>query len=314
MGFLRVLESIRTPALDTFFGLVTHVGDETVFMALAIVIFWCVSKRQGYYLFAVGFFGTVINQTLKITCRIPRPWILDSDFTIVESAREAASGYSFPSGHTQNAVGTLGVIGVSNRQTWVRALCGVFAVLVPFSRMYLGVHTPQDVLVSVAIAVALVVILQPWFRTEVHFRKAAPIVLWGLAAMVGCYTAYVLLFPFPADIDAHNLASATKNAYTMVGVAAGLLVSYYIDKNYLLFEEQAPFWGQVCKLVIGFTLLMAIRIGLKQPLLTLFGGHQAATAVRYFAMVFFAGVIWPLTFPLWQGVGNVRRKKRSRYL
>ncbi len=306
MGFLRVLESIRTLVLDAFFGAVTYVGDETVFMALAIIVFWCVSKRQGYYLFTVGFFGTVCNQFLKITCRIPRPWVLDPDFTIVESAREAASGYSFPSGHTQNVVGTLGVIAVSNRQVWVKALCGVFLVLVPFSRMYLGVHTPKDVLVSILIAALLVAVLQPCFRTEPDFRRTAPLLLWGLAAAVGCYTAYVLLFPFPADIDPHNMASAVKNAYTMVGVSAGLLISYYVDKNLLLFEEQAPFLGQVGKLVVGFALLMGIKAGLKEPLLTLFDGHQAATAVRYFLMVLFAGVIWPVTFPLWQNVG--RRK------
>ncbi len=313
MGFLKLLEGLRTPALDTFFGTITYVGDETVFMALAIIVFWCVSKRQGYYLFAVGFFGTVCNQFLKITCRIPRPWVLDPDFTIVESAREAASGYSFPSGHTQNVVGTLGVIAVSNRQTWVRALCGVFLVLVPFSRMYLGVHTPKDVLVSILIAAVLVAALYSCFRTEPDFRKTTPIILLVLAAAIAGYSVYVLLYPFPADIDPHNLASATKNAYTMMGVVVGLLVSYYVDKNVLLFEEQAPLLGQIGKLVIGFALLVGIRAGLKAPLLTLFHGHQAATAVRYFLMVIFAGVIWPITFPLWQRVGIGHRPQRKKY-
>ncbi len=304
MAFLRLLENIRQPFLDTFFGAVTHVGDETVFMALAIIIFWCVSKRQGYFLFAVGFFGTVINQFLKITCRIPRPWVLDPEFSIVESAREAASGYSFPSGHTQNVVGTLGVIAVSNRQKWVRILCGIFLVLVPFSRMYLGVHTPKDVLVSVLIAIVLIVVLRQCFVNDFVYRKSTPWVLWILAAVVVAYGAYMLLFPFPADIDAHNFASAMKNAYTMLGVAAGLLITYYVDKNYLLFEEQAPFLGQAGKLIIGFALLMGIKAGLKTPLLALFNGHQAATALRYFAMVVFAGVLWPMTFPLWQKVGK----------
>lgn len=313
MGFLRVLEGIRTPVMDSFFGAVTYVGDEVVFMALAILVFWCVSKRQGYYLFAVGFFGTVINQFLKITCRIPRPWVLDPDFTIVESAREAASGYSFPSGHTQNVVGTLGVIAVSNRQTWVRALCGVFLVLVPFSRMYLGVHTPKDVLVSILIAVVLVVVMQPCFRTEPDARKMAPRILWALAAAVVGYSVYVLVYPFPADIDPHNMASALKNAYTMMGVAAGLLLTYYVDKNYMLFEVEAPLLGQLGKLVVGFALLMGIKAGLKAPLLALFQGHQAATAVRYFLMVIFAGILWPMSFPFWQRLGGKRPVRRRKY-
>ena len=66
MQFLYWLESLRNPALDAFFSLITHLGSETLFIAIAIVVFWCVGKKQGYYLMTVGFFGTVINQFLKV--------------------------------------------------------------------------------------------------------------------------------------------------------------------------------------------------------------------------------------------------------
>ena len=92
--------------------------------------FWCVSKEEGYYLLFVGFFGTVLNQFLKLLCRIPRPWVLDPNFTIVESARAAATGYSFPSGHTQNAVGTFGAMALRTERKWVRGVCIALIVLV----------------------------------------------------------------------------------------------------------------------------------------------------------------------------------------
>ena len=145
MGFLRLLESIRIPALNVFFSGITYCGDEIAFMVVAFALFWCVNKRTGYYAFLVGLFGTVGNQWLKIACRIPRPWVLDPNFTIVESARAAATGYSFPSGHTQNAVGTFGAMALRTERKWVRGVCITLIVLVPFSRMYLGVHTPLDV-------------------------------------------------------------------------------------------------------------------------------------------------------------------------
>ena len=85
MQVLYALESIRTPWLDTVMAAITHLGEETVFMVAALFVFWCVSKRHGYYLLAVGFAGTVLNQFLKLLFRIPRPWVLDSNFTIVES-------------------------------------------------------------------------------------------------------------------------------------------------------------------------------------------------------------------------------------
>ena len=145
MGVLYALESIRTPALDKIMSVITLLGGELFFMVIAVTVFWCVSKREGYYLMIVGFFGTVINQFLKILCCVPRPWIKDPDFTIVESARAEATGYSFPSGHTQNAVATYGGIARYTRRGWLRVVLVVLTVLIAFSRMYLGVHTPLDV-------------------------------------------------------------------------------------------------------------------------------------------------------------------------
>ena len=110
MSFLYMLEKIRIPVLNELMLAVTTLGEETAFLVIALIIFWCVDKKKGYYVMAVGFAGTIINQILKLACRVPRPWVLDPNFTILEQAREAAAGYSFPSGHTQTAVGTFGSI------------------------------------------------------------------------------------------------------------------------------------------------------------------------------------------------------------
>ncbi|MBP3369649.1 MAG: phosphatase PAP2 family protein, partial [Clostridia bacterium] len=108
MSFLYFLEGLRNSVFDAIFSVITLCGEETVFMAVGMIVFWCFCKYQGYYLLSVGFIGTLLNQFLKIICRVPRPWVKDPSFTIVESAREAASGYSFPSGHTQTSVGLFG--------------------------------------------------------------------------------------------------------------------------------------------------------------------------------------------------------------
>ena len=72
MALLYWFESIRTPVLDTLMQLITRLGEETFFLAAALYVLWCVDKRRGYYLLSVGFMGTLINQWLKIACRIPR--------------------------------------------------------------------------------------------------------------------------------------------------------------------------------------------------------------------------------------------------
>ena len=182
MAFLKFLEGIRNPFFDWFFSLITLIGDETVFLVIALVVFWCVSKREGYYLLFVGFFGQIINNFLKLIFRIPRPFIIDKTLTTVGNVEERALGYSFPSGHTQNIAGTLGTIHAKSKKLWIRIPCIVIIVLVAFSRMYLGVHTPLDVFVSLGIALVLVLALYPMFKTEERFEKFMPYLV--IAAIV----------------------------------------------------------------------------------------------------------------------------------
>ena len=148
MELLYALESIRTPFLDKLMGLITNLGGEAVFIVAAIVVFWCLSKSCGYYMMTVGFAGTIINQFLKLWFRIPRPWVKDPNFTIVESARAEATGYSFPSGHTQNAFAVFGSPARFFKNTALRIIFIFLIALTAFSRMYVGVHTPLDVGVS----------------------------------------------------------------------------------------------------------------------------------------------------------------------
>lgn len=296
MELLYWFETIRTPALDTAMSLVTRLGEETFFMVAALFVFWCVDKRRGYYLLAVGFTGTLINQWLKIVCRVPRPWVRDPHFTIVESARDGAAGYSFPSGHTQSAVGVFGGVARFTRRWWLRCVCLVLLVLVSVSRMYLGVHTPADVGVSFAVTAALVLLLYPLIESTLWFPGRMYVILGVLLGVSGAFVAFVELFPFPADVDGANLAEAVKNAWSMAGAVGGMLLVCLFDNRLLQFPNRAPWWGQLVKLLGGLVLVVLVKSLLKAPLLALCGGHQAAHALRYFLMVLTAGALWPMTF------------------
>ena len=296
MELLYWFESIRMPILDTLMSLITHLGEETFFMVAALYVFWCVDKRRGYYLLSVGFAGTLVSQWLKIACRIPRPWVLDPNFTIVESARAQAGGYSFPSGHTQSAVGWMGGIARFTRRWWLRAVCVVLLLLVSVSRMYLGVHTPADVGVGFVIAVVLVFALYPLIESTLWFPGRLYLIIGGMLAASLAFVGFVELFPFPADVDAANLAGAVKNAYSMTGAVAGVLAVSVFDNQLLQFPNRAPWWGQLIKLAGGLVLVVLAKSLLKAPLLALCGGHEAAHAVRYFLMVLVAGGVWPMSF------------------
>lgn len=295
MDFLKLLESIRTPFLDAVVSLVTHLGAETLFMVVALVFFWCVDKHRGYFLLFGGFLGTVCNQFLKMAFRIPRPWVLDPEFTIVESAREGATGYSFPSGHTQCATGLYGGVARSSKRRAVQITGVALCFVIAFTRMYLGVHTPKDVIVSLVIGFALVLLLYPLIEAS----RTNPKFMYGVIAFSALLTLANLLFvscyPFPADVDAVNLADAQENAWKLLAAVVGIALIYPIEHKWIRFETRAVWWAQILKMVGGLVIVVLVKSLLKAPLNALFGVN-VGSFVRYFLMVTSAGLLWPLTF------------------
>jgi undecaprenyl-diphosphatase len=294
MEFLYFLEKLRVPVLNELMLLVTHLGEETAFLVLALVVFWCVDKYRGYFVLGVGLMGTVLSQFMKLLFRIPRPWVPDENFTILEEARTEAGGYSFPSGHTQTAVGTFGSIAASTKRKTVGILCIILAVLVGFSRMYVGVHTPADVLVGALLSVALIAVLYPFMLGKC--KKGLPVVFLAMLAVSIGFLLYVELLPDPEALDPHNYESAMKNAYTLLGCCTGVLVVYFVDEKKLDFQTEAVWWAQILKVVLGLGAVLAVKEGLRAPLDALFAGHLAARAVRYFLIVVVSGIVWPLSF------------------
>ena len=302
MEFLYMLEKIRMPGLNEFMLTITRLGEETAFLVLALIVFWCVDKKRGYLLMSVGFLGTMANQFMKLWFRIPRPWVLDENFTILEAAREAATGYSFPSGHTTSAVGTFGSIAATAKHRWTVWLCVILAVLVGFSRMYIGVHTPLDVIVGALTSLVLILTLRKCVNSH---RGMKVLIALMIAAAIGLL-AFVELYPFPADTDEHNLESGLKNAYTMIGCMTGVAIVYAGEKKYVNFSTAAVWWAQILKAVLGFGLVLAVKEGLRAPLEALLGDPLPARAVRYFLIVVTAGLIWPLSFRFFAKLGRIR--------
>ncbi len=304
MELLYALESIRTPFLDKLMGLVTNLGGEAVFIVAAIIVFWCLNKSCGYYMMTVGFAGTIINQFLKLWFRIPRPWVKDPNFTIVESARAEATGYSFPSGHTQNAFAVFGAPARFFKNTALRIIFILLIALTAFSRMYVGVHTPLDVGVSLIVGTILVFVIYPFFRDMDKSPKKVYIIFSIFIVLAAAFVAFVELYDFPADIDAENYASGLKNAYMILFCAIGLMLTFFIDTKYVHFPTQAVWWAQIIKVVVGLAILLALKSVLKAPLLALFGGHSIAHGVRYFIVILFAGIVWPMTFKFFAKLGK----------
>ncbi len=292
MEVLYWLESLRTPIMDTIMAALTHFGEEMLFMVIAMIVMWCVNKYEGYYLLIVCFLGTQLNQLLKATFRIERPWIRDEQFKPVEAAIPEATGYSFPSGHTQCAVGLYGGLARWNRAVWLRVAAVALCVIVPFSRMYLGVHTPLDVGVSIAVALVLVLGIYPLIQKAVTTKNG---IRYILLVMVAISIAQVIYLTVALHGETEErLLHALDTSRKMCGASVGFWIAHECDKAFLHFDTNAVWWAQILKVLLG----LVLTLGTKELAYLLFDplGKPASQFLTYMVMVLFAGVVWPLTF------------------
>ena len=287
MELLRLIEGIRTPFLDVVIGLVTRLGEETIGIVLLCLVFWCISKKAAYVVGIVFFLSGLTVQGMKICFRIERPWVIDPAFEPVAGSKEHATGYSFPSGHTQNATALYGSLGAQVKQKPLKVILFTIPVLVAFSRLYLGVHTLIDVTVSLALTFLLIWLTVVFFSGEVtsRIRKIifpSIIVLFAVTVIIIAAVMYT-----NGTIEEKYIADCMKAAGAGIGFAVGM----YIERVYINFPTKAKslLW-QAIKLVIGIAGVLALQEGLK-PII---GTSLTANLIRYFIMITWVTAVYPL--------------------
>ena len=287
MEMLRLIEEIRSPFLDTVIGLVTRLGEETIGVVILCAIFWCISKRTGYVIGIVFFLSGLTVQGMKIIFRVNRPWEIDPSLRPVEAAKIEATGYSFPSGHTQSAAALFGTLGAVIKQKPIKAICFFITLLVAFSRLYLGVHTPQDVIAAMAISylfVLIVVLFNKDSQNDIK-REAAVSAVMALCAVAVVVVAAVLYSN--GTIEEKYISDCMKAAGAGIGFAAGM----FVERVYINFsvKSKSLIW-QIVKFAIGIAGVLALQEGLK----LLIGTGFAANAIRYFIMISWVVALYPL--------------------
>jgi len=313
MDVLKAIETIRNPFLDTFFSLITHLGSEIFFIVIAITVLWCADKRNGYYLLLTGFIGQTVNQILKTFCKIPRPWQVDPSFQPVGDSKALATGYSFPSGHTQNVTGTLGSAANFIRKTAVTAVSAAIIALVAFSRLYLGVHHPFDVLFSLVLGLILIFVMRPVAYYAYEHPWLMYVISGVMLVSIALYTAHLeSIYTVEEKLVEETIPfDSVKHAYMMLGLAVGFPIVFFADKKFIHFKTEGSLLAQIAKLAVGGGLVFALMKLVKAPLYELSGGLHWVNSIRYFLVIVFAGVVWPLTFPLWNRLFKKKQKEVS---
>jgi len=291
MNFLYFLSELRNPVFDALFQLVTYFGEQIPILLIICAFYWCLNKPLAYRIGLSFFASGIAVQNLKITFRIPRPWVLDPAFRPVESAIPAATGFSFPSGHSQSAASFWGTIGISIRKRGISILCAVLFLLVGFSRMYLGVHTPKDVLFGLAIGFFFAAVIAYLFDKLKNTKKENLIValFLGIFSVFTAMYAYLLLKE--GLIPEHNAEDCFKTA----GAGLGFALGWYVERVHIRFSTDLTTKGKLVRYLLGVVILLLLYLLLGAIL----GDALPLQMLKYFLVVFYIIAVYPACFSRW---------------
>lgn len=151
MNFIQ--ESIKCSFLDLIMPWITFLGDEGIIWIISGValLFTKKYRKHGVVLLLGLLMGSIIgNEIIKPIVARARPCTVDPS---VQLLIERPSSYSFPSGHTTSSFVGATVLMKTNKKFGIPAV--IVASLIAFSRMYLYVHFPTDIIGGIVLGVAI---------------------------------------------------------------------------------------------------------------------------------------------------------------
>ncbi len=304
---LLFLQNFRNGAgslLRDFFMQMTAFGETSTALVIMAGIYWCFNKEIGSYLL-IGFTANrFVNTLCKLTACVYRPWMRDSAILPDAAAKLTAGGYSFPSGHSTCAASLFGGIGLKKDYTkGFGILMFILMFLVAFSRIFLGVHTPQDILVGMGLSLLVMFLVGKVLTyVETHPQKDILIVLIGILLVLGG-TAYLLFKSYPTATDAQGnlLIDGSKQAahsIKYIGAISAVLWGWFLERRFIRFStaditmHQRAF--RLCAGILGFYLIKLII----NPLLSKLFPGPASYILADFLTLFYITFLYPLIFTI----------------
>lgn len=268
---IRAIQSVASPALDIIFEIITVLGEELFLLPAAALIFWCINKELGYWICWCAAEGNLTVNSVKGIFKVERPIGYEGIRTL---RAETATGYSFPSGHTQASANFFTAIAkaVNRKRFWTLAF--VLPLLVGISRMYLGCHWPMDVGVSYVAGICLPLILWLFYRKFAH-HKALMFLISALVFAPFCF--------MQGDI---------ADFWKSFGFAIGIAAAAFIETRYINFSVEGTVKQKTLRFVLGLLVIIAVY-ALPKLLLP---ANNVTAFVRYFIIPIAAMDVWPAIF------------------
>lgn len=303
INFLVAVENFRdfsNNIFDDFFLNVTRFGEMLTPIFLICLVYWCINKKSGIYITFSLVTSFALAFAIKIMTCIYRPWIIDSRVNPLKQAIPYAGGYSFPSGHSANATAAWGAAAISFWKYKFSLIFVLLVILVVLSRIYLGVHTLQDIIGGLLIGLFSLFAVAKLLKWEENGKNRDLIIslLYTLGAIL--LVVYAVYKPYPLDyVDGKLLYDPSSNIKYLVSRLSGILGlvwGWFIEKRFVKFEiEKVSIAKRVLRLAVGFIVLNSLHDNAINVAVSMFG-PQWGTLISYFVMGIFLTGLYPFVF------------------
>ena len=269
LEILRHIQSIANPFFDFLFQLITMCGEQIVLISIISIIYWALDKKFGEYIAYSVLTSVLLNNAVKDIFKMKRPIGEEGIRTLRE---KTATGYSFPSGHTQSSASFYGAMAIYLKKKAMYIIATIMIILIGFSRLYLGVHYPKDVIFG-----GILGVLTSLICYKLYNRFENKMLLYVITFIVF----------IPALTFAHS-ADFIKGMGTYLGFVIGM----YIEKKYVNFSIEGSTTVKVIRVLLGILILLVLQVGLK----AIFPSETIFSFIRY-ALISFVGIgIYPMIF------------------
>jgi membrane-associated phospholipid phosphatase len=266
------VQGFRTPTLDSFFKAVTFLGQQEFYLLVLPFIYWVMDKSVGARLAFALLPGAYLNDWLKDLFSIPRPDPARVTWLVEETT------FAFPSGHVQNSTVLFGFLAAHVRRWLFWALSALLVVSVAFSRVYLGVHYPQDLLGGLFFGTVYLLLF---------FWLEKPVSVWFSDQSLAVRLVLVFLAPILL-----LLLHPTRDTVAAMASLACFGAAHVLEGEWIRFDVGGLWWQRALRFVVGMALALVAFLGLG----AVFPGGLLFRSVRYGCVALTGGLIAPWVF------------------